>query len=249
MFEPAVYMRRAMKLFEECRKQLGDEVELLHDVHERVHPDQAVQFAKDVEQFHLFFLEDVLSPEDIDYFRHDPPAMRHAARDGRAVQQPARVDAADLRTPDRFHPHSRLAGRRPDALPQSRRARRDLQRAHRLARPRRCLADRPLRNITLDLACHNFGIQEYSPFDDRTQEVFQGCPVMKNGYLYANDAPGWGIEIDRESRGQVSVRRRRGERGTNGGWGEVRSGTAIKQWPSRPRLPNASTERLGLARL
>src|SRR5207245_11574339 len=69
VFEPAAYIRRALKLFEECRKQLGDEVELLHDVHERVTPTQAVQFAKDVEKFKLFFLEDVLSPEDIAYFR------------------------------------------------------------------------------------------------------------------------------------------------------------------------------------
>ena len=50
----------------------------------------------------------------------DPPAVRDAARHGRAVQQPARVDAADRRAPDRLHPHPRLAGRRPDALPQDR---------------------------------------------------------------------------------------------------------------------------------
>ena len=39
------YIRRALKLFEECRKQLGDEVELLHDMHERVHaqPGRAVR--------------------------------------------------------------------------------------------------------------------------------------------------------------------------------------------------------------
>ena len=36
------YIRRALKLFEECRKQLGEEVNLLHDVHERVTPNQAV---------------------------------------------------------------------------------------------------------------------------------------------------------------------------------------------------------------
>src|SRR3954454_5832504 len=69
VYEPAPYIRRALKMFEACRKELGEEVELLHDVHERVSPNQAVQFCKDVEQFKLFFMEDVLSPEDIQYFR------------------------------------------------------------------------------------------------------------------------------------------------------------------------------------
>ena len=61
--------RRALKLFEVCRTELGDEVELLHDVHERVSPNQAVQFCKDAEKFKMFFMEDPLSPEDIAYFR------------------------------------------------------------------------------------------------------------------------------------------------------------------------------------
>src|SRR3954452_16297989 len=44
VFEPAYYTRRALKLFEACRTEWGDEVELLHDMHERVSPNQAVQF-------------------------------------------------------------------------------------------------------------------------------------------------------------------------------------------------------------
>src|SRR5262252_9410057 len=51
-------------------------------------------------------------------------------------------------------------------------------------------------NVTLDLVSYNFGIQEYSPFNDRLQEVFKGCPLMKDGYLWVNETPGWGIEID-----------------------------------------------------
>jgi len=69
VFEPAVYLRRALKMLETCRKELGAEVELLHDMHERVSPNQAVQFCKDIEQFKLFFVEDPLSPEDSAYFR------------------------------------------------------------------------------------------------------------------------------------------------------------------------------------
>ena len=28
------------------------------------------------------------------------------------------------------------------------------------------------------------------------QEVFPGCPQMKKGYMYLNDAPGIGVDID-----------------------------------------------------
>src|SRR5215831_1507635 len=50
----------------------------------------------------------------------DPLAMFDADRDGRAVQQPARMDAADQRAADRLHPHSRVAGGRLHAVPQDR---------------------------------------------------------------------------------------------------------------------------------
>src|SRR5947208_3398549 len=33
VYEPAYYIRRALKLFEACRQELGEEIELLHDVH------------------------------------------------------------------------------------------------------------------------------------------------------------------------------------------------------------------------
>ncbi|MDQ6678770.1 MAG: starvation-sensing protein RspA, partial [Acidobacteriota bacterium] len=38
VFEPQYYTRRVLAMFEEVRKQLGFEVELLHDAHERVTP-------------------------------------------------------------------------------------------------------------------------------------------------------------------------------------------------------------------
>jgi mannonate dehydratase len=88
-------------------------------------------------------------------------------------------------------------------------------------------------NIALDLACYNFGIQESSFFNERVQEVFSGCPVIKNGYFYANEAPGWGIEVNEAAAKKYPFGY--GERGDrqqyNGGWGEVRrrDGTLIKQ--------------------
>ena len=46
VFEAEPYVRRTLALFEAARKELGPEVELLHDVHERVPPRLAVQFGQ-----------------------------------------------------------------------------------------------------------------------------------------------------------------------------------------------------------
>ena len=69
-YDPRAYCRNMLQMMAHVRQEVGDEIELLHDVHERLQPIDAVRFAKDVEQFNLFFLEDDLAPEDIAYFRH-----------------------------------------------------------------------------------------------------------------------------------------------------------------------------------
>jgi mannonate dehydratase len=51
-------------------------------------------------------------------------------------------------------------------------------------------------NIHLDLACWNFGIQEWSGWTDKSITVFPGCPELRKGYVYANGGPGLGIDIN-----------------------------------------------------
>ena len=68
IFEPVPYMTSAISLFEYIRNRFGYGVEILHDVHERISPIQGVWFAKQVEKYRLFFLEDLFSPEDQHYF-------------------------------------------------------------------------------------------------------------------------------------------------------------------------------------
>jgi mannonate dehydratase len=84
-------------------------------------------------------------------------------------------------------------------------------------------------NVTLDLVSYNFGIQEYSPFNQRTQEIFSDCPVMKNGYLWVSEKPGWGIEVNEKEAAKSPFTP--GRNNLNGGWGEIRrmDGTVIKQ--------------------
>jgi mannonate dehydratase len=215
------------------RDSLGFEVELLHDAHERVTPNQAVQFAKDLEKFKLFYLEDVLSPEDIAYFRQIRTQCATPLAMGELFNSPHEwtgIMAERLIDYIRVHV-SQTGGFTP---------------ARKIAILGETFGVRtawhgpgdvsPIghaANVTLDLVSTNFGIQEYSPFSDKLQEVFHGCPVMKDGYLYANEAPGWGIEVDEKAAAKYPFGTgERGERqNLNGGWGEVRKrdGQVIKQ--------------------
>lgn len=233
VFEPSAYIRRALGLFEECRKQLGDKVELLHDVHERVTPTQAVQFAKDVEQFKLFFFEDPLSPEDIQWFRLIRQQCATPIAMGELFNSPHEWSPLiSERLIDYIRVHVSQAG--------------GLTPCRKMAIMGEAFGVRTAwhgpgdvspvghaANVTLDLVSYNFGIQEYSPFNDRLQEVFSGCPVMKDGYLYANEKPGWGIEVNEKLAAKYPFgANERGERQKlNGGWGEVRKpdGQIIKQ--------------------
>ena len=229
VFEPAYYLRRALKLFELCRKELGDEIELLHDMHERVSPNQAVQFCKDAEKFKMFFLEDPLSPEDIAYFRQIRQQCATPIAMGELFNSPHEWQPLiSERLIDYIRVHVSQAG------------------GFTPARKIAILAENfgvktawhgpgdvspigHMANVTLDLVSYNFGIQEYSAFNDRTQEIFSGCPVMKDGYLWANEKPGWGIEVDEKAAAKAPFGS--GRNNLNGGWGEIRrrDGTVIKQ--------------------
>ena len=77
------------KLFEHLRKQLGDEVELLHDVHERVPPILAMQLCQGPGAVPAVLPRRPVQPRGRRLLREAAAADEHADRDGRAVQQPA----------------------------------------------------------------------------------------------------------------------------------------------------------------
>jgi mannonate dehydratase len=61
-------------------------------------------------------------------------------------------------------------------------------------------------NVHLDLACPNFGVQEARQFNQAEQDVFPGCPELRDGYYYANDKPGLGIDIDEQLAARFPIR-------------------------------------------
>lgn len=233
VFEPAVYIRRTLQMLEAARKELGEEIELLHDVHERITPTQALQFCRDVEKFRLFFLEDPVSPEDIGYFRLIRQLSSVPIAMGELFNSPHEwTPLITERLIDYIRVHVSQAGgltpcRKMAALAEAFGVRTAWHGPGDVSPVGHAC------NVALSLACWNFGILEYSPFRERTREVFDGCPEMKDGYLWATEKPGWGIEVNEAAAKKYPFGfNEKGERQRlNGGWGEVRrrDGTIIKQ--------------------
>jgi mannonate dehydratase len=89
-------------------------------------------------------------------------------------------------------------------------------------------------NVTLDVSCYNFGIQEWNPYGPTVSEVFTGIAEMKDAYLWVSEKPGWGIEIDMKAAAKFPFNDaggRGGRSGLNGGWSDMRlpDGTVVKQ--------------------
>jgi mannonate dehydratase len=232
VFEPGPYARRTLELFAAGRKELGAEVELLHDVHERLPPRMAVQFAKDMEQYRLFFLEDALSPENIEYFKQiranctTPLAMGELFNNPHEWQSLLKDSIIDF-----IRVHVSQAG----GLTPSRKIAlmaEECQVRTAWHGPGDVSPIGHCANVTLDLVSYNFGIQEWTFANDKVQEIFQGYPEVKDGYALANEKPGWGIEIDEKAAAKYPFGSETGARkALNGGWGVVRraDGTVINQ--------------------
>ena len=197
-FDPREYMLNMLRMIEHVRAEVGDEAELLHDIHERLHPIDAVKFAKDVEPFNLFFLEDPLAPEDLEWFANmrqqccTPIAMGELFNNPREWQP---LIAGRLIDFIRMHV-SQMGGLTP---------------ARHVAAFANMYGVRTAwhgpgdtspvghaANLHLDLWAPNFGIQEWCNFPEHVYEIFPGTPEVRNGYMYPSDKPGLGIDINED---------------------------------------------------
>ena len=196
IWEPAPYVRMLPKLFEQLRVKLGDEVELLHDVHERVTLNQGINLCKALEPYRLFFLEDPFPPEENEHFRllrqqtSIPLAMGELFN-----TQHEYVPLIKDRLIDFIRIHiSQIGGLSPARKVQALSEFFGVRTAWHGPGDASPVAHAA--QLALELASYNFGIHEGSSFPKETQEVFVGCPEVKNGYMLAQERPGLGIDVD-----------------------------------------------------
>lgn len=203
------YIRDTVKLFDGIRSKLGDEIQLIHDVHERIASEEVVQLAKELEPYRLFFLEDPVSLGDVEGLRRLRQQSCIPIAQGELFNNP--MEWKVLITEhliDFIRVHlSQIGGITPARKLQIFAEQFGVKTAWHGPGDMSPIAHAA--NIHIDLASPNLGIQEWSGIEPpnfviqqlRSQqgallEVFKGLPEFKNGYVYANDKPGLGIEID-----------------------------------------------------
>jgi mannonate dehydratase len=218
------YVEATVEMFEHIRSVFGPQVELLHDVHERIPPIEAINLVKRLEPYRPFFVEDPFAPEDNGYFKLLRQQTCVPIAMGELLNNPHEwIPLITGRLIDFIRVHISQVG--------------GLSVARKIASLAEWFNVRSAwhgpgdvspvghaANAHLDLAIWNFGIQESVHFSDKTREVFPGCPTVKDGYMYVNEAPGIGVDIDEKLAAKFPLPRHPGY------WNPVRrsDGTAVR---------------------
>ena len=193
---PTQYILDTLKMFEHVRNHFKDDIELIHDIHERLAPSDAIYLAKKLEKYRLFFLEDPLPTEQLKWLEQLRTQTSIPIAIGELFSNPIEwTDLIKNRLIDFIRVHiSQIGGFTP---------------ARKLAIFAEQFGIRTAwhgpgdvspvghaANVHLSLNAHNFGILEWCGFSDVMYDVFPGMPYVRNGYIYVNDKPGFGIDID-----------------------------------------------------
>jgi mannonate dehydratase len=191
------YLRAVPKIFEGVRKRCGEEIELLHDIHERCQPLDVINLCRKLEQYRPFIIEDPLSPENTHWWKQlresttVPFAMGELFNNVNEFVQPMVNHYFDY---IRIHV-SQMGGITP------------CMKVARLGEwfnvktvwhgPGDVSPVGHSAQAHMDLATWNFGLQEGGGvFSDYLRELFPGCCTKQNGYIIVNELPGLGIDIN-----------------------------------------------------
>ena len=202
ILDPSAVCRNIVGAFEQFRSTFGPEPEILLDVKAVMPPIQALAMAKDVEQYKPYFMEDIFTPEDNDYFRlvreqtSTPMAMGELYTNPQEV-----VPVIKDRLIDFLRLHVSAIGgltpaRKMAALCEAFNVRTawhgsadvsPVARGQPDARPERV----ELRSIQASV---------YLNTHPTLKEVFPGTPELRGGYMWPNGKPGLGVDMSRRPR-------------------------------------------------
>ncbi|MDN5767207.1 MAG: D-galactonate dehydratase family protein [Humibacillus sp.] len=195
-WDTGAYLRHLPTVFEAVRSEFGPDLPLLHDGHHRMTPIQAARLGKELEPYDLFWLEDCTPAENQEALRlvrqhtTTPLAIGEVFNTVWDFQTLIREQLIDYVRAAVTHTGGITAMRKLlDYAAQ-------YQIKSGIHGPTDISPVGMAAALHLDLAIHNFGIQEYMQHGERTNDVFRQSFRFEDGYLHPGDEPGIGVELD-----------------------------------------------------
>lgn len=193
------YLRHVPNVLEAVREHVGPDVDLLHDAHHRLTPNEAARLAKELEGVDLYWLEDVTPAENQEALRR----VREHSTTPIAIGEVFNTvwDLKDLIVSQSVD-YIRTSVMHAGGITPSRRIN-DLAALYQVkAAPHGPSDVSPLTmaaSLHLDMATQNFGLQEYMGYPREASDVFQPSYELRNGSFQLGSQPGLGVEINEEA--------------------------------------------------
>jgi mannonate dehydratase len=197
-WDTAKYLQFVPRLFARVREMHGDDVHLLHDVHHRLTPVEAARLGKELEPYHLFWLEDAVTgelQEGLRWVRRHTVTPLAIGEVFNSVYDYTTLITEQLIDYLRM-PLSHGGGithlLKVAAFAGIYHIRTGFHGATDLSPITLAAA------LHFDLAINNFGIQEHMPHLPIVDEVFKVNYRFDHGYLTIDDKPGIGVQFDED---------------------------------------------------
>jgi len=198
VWSTAKYLDHVPKLFEAVRSEHGPDIHLLHDVHHRLTPIEAARLGKELEPYHLFWLEDPVPAELQEGFR----VIRNHTTTPIAVGEVFNtIWDADLLIREQLIDYIRMSVSHSGGISHMRKVAALAELHHVLTGSHGATDLSPVSlaaAVHFDVSVHNFGIQEYMRHTPETDLVFPHSYTFEDGCLHPGDEPGLGIDFDEE---------------------------------------------------
>ena len=193
-FDPKRAIRRGIKHFAALRQAVGDEVELIFEVHTRLSPIRAVELCNAIADCHPFFVEDPIRSESPASFAtlraHTdvPLGTGEQLHTKWAFRELIEQELIDYLRVDICHTGGITEGKKIAALAEMHYQ--ELA-CHYTSSPVSTAA-----MLHLNLSIPNCAVQEYAPSSGWMNEVIEHDLKTEDGYLLCPEAPGLGIDLD-----------------------------------------------------
>jgi mannonate dehydratase len=195
-WDSRAYLRHIPTIFAAVREEFGYDLPLLHDGHHRLTPNQAAILGKSLEPYDLFWLEDCTPGENQEGLRRVRSQTTTPLAIGEVFNSV--FDYQTLIT-EQLIDYVRSAVTHTGGISALKKIM-DFAAVYQIKSgfhgPTDISPVGQAAALHLDIAIHNFGIQEYMKHSDDTLGVFTTSYTFTDGLLHPGDNPGLGVEYD-----------------------------------------------------